>query len=142
MRWHDLARLYMAVTAAPLLRTRPGQPPAIPASGGRWGRPSAFSWSAEGAAQDDEQSVTDQTPSGNPAEHMRIINAQLLVASEKVRVHSPDNPSVWVDIDRLSRMVFHYTDYPPKSRPSGMTPTQTTYFDLTFDLHPSPAEEA
>ena len=41
----------------------------------------------------------------------------------------------------LSRMVFHSTDYPPKSRPGGMTPTQTTYFDLSFDLHPPPAEE-
>ena len=143
VRWHDLARLYTPVTAAPVQRTPPGQSPAIPASGGRWGNPSAFSWSREAAQQSPaEQSVTDRTPSGSPPEYMRIIDAQLLVASEKVRVTSPNDPSVWVDIDRLRRMVFHYTEFPPKSSPSGLTPTRTTYFDLSFDLHPSPSEEA
>ena len=72
---------------------------------------------------------------------MRIIAADLLVASQRVRVRSPADENVWVEIDRLRRMVFHYTEHPPKSSPSGLTPTRTTYFDLSFDLHPSPDEE-
>ncbi len=142
MRWSDLARLYTPVTAAPLHRTRPALPAATPDSGARWGRPSAFSWSNEGAEQSSGlQSVTNQTPSGRPPEYMRIVAAQARVVAERVKVTSPTDESVWVEIDRMRRMVFHYTEFPPKSGPGGMTPTRTTYFDLSFDLHPPPAEE-
>ncbi len=143
MRWSDLARLYTPVTATPQLRARiVPLTETDPGSGARWGRPSAFSWSNEAAKQrPDEQSITNTTPSGSPAEYMRIVAADLLVASQRVRVQSPIDPSVWVEIDRLRRMVFHYTEYPPKSSPSGLTRTRTTYFDLSFDLHPSPDEE-
>ena len=144
MRWSDLARLYTPVTATAQPRAR-----AIPLaetdpdSGARWGRPSAFSWSSEAAKQsEDEQSITNTTPAGRPAEYMRIIPADLTVLSERVRVQSPTDENVWIEIDRLRRMVFHYTEHPPKSSPSGLTPTRTTYFDLSFALHPSPEEEA
>jgi hypothetical protein len=143
VRWSDLARLCTPVTATPQPRTRvvPLAEP-DPDSGGRWGRPAAFSWSNEATKQSpDEQSITNQTPSGSPVEYMRTIAADLTVISERVRVQSPSDENVWVEIDRLRRMVFHYTQHPPKSSPSGLTPTRTTYFDLAFDLHPSPEHE-
>ncbi len=144
MRWSDLARLYTPVTATPQLRARiVPLTETDPGSGARWGRPSAFSYSNEAAKQSaDEQSITNQTPSGSPAEYMRIIAADMLVASQRVRVQSSSDENVWVEIDRLRRMVFHYTEHPPKSSPSGLTPTRTTYFDLSFALHPLPDEEA
>ena len=143
MRWSDLARLYTPV-ATPLQRV---QPVALvdpePASGARWGKPSAFSWSSEAARTSPaKQSISNQTPSGSPVEYMRIIPAQAQVASRKVRVRSPRDEEVWIEIDRLTRLMFRYTEFPPKSGPGGMTPTLTTYFDLSFDLHPPASDEA
>jgi hypothetical protein len=144
MRWHDLARLYTPVIATPLQRIRPAVlvDPELD-SGARWGRPSAFSWSSEAAkASPAKQSIANQTPSDDPVEYMRIIPANAQVASQRVKVRSPDDEDVWVEIDRLTRLMFRYTEFPPKSGPGGMTPTLTTYFDLTFDLHPPASDEA
>jgi hypothetical protein len=144
MRWHDLARLYTPVTAEPLQRVRPTvliDPE--PDSGARWGKPSAFSWSNEAARTSPaKQNISNQTPSGAPVEYMRIIPANAQVASQKVKVRSPGDEDVWIEIDRLTRLMFRYTEFPPKSGPGGMTPTLTTYFDLTFDLHPPASDEA
>lgn len=144
MRFADLARLVTPVTATPQPRARVVPlADATPDSGARWGHPSLFSYSNEAAKQGEgEQSISNRTPSGRPAEYMRIIPADLRVASQRVRVRSPADENVWVEIDRLRRMVFHYTEHLPRSSPGGLTPTRTTYFDLSFDLHPSPAEEA
>jgi hypothetical protein len=73
---------------------------------------------------------------------MRIIPATAQVASQKVKVRSPDDADTWVEIDRLTRIAFRYTEFLPKSSPSGLTPTLTTCFDLTFDLHPPATDEA
>ena len=144
MRWSDLARLYTPVTATPLQRVRPAvlvDPE--PDSGARWGRPSAFSWSSEAARTSPaQQSITNQTPSGAPVEYMRVIPAQAQVSSQRVKVRSLDDEDVWIEIDRLTRLMFRYTEFPPKSGPGGMTPTLTTYFDLSFDLHPPASIEA
>jgi hypothetical protein len=144
MRWADLARLYTPVTATPMQRIRTvvlADPE--PDSGARWGKPSAFSWSSEAAGTSPaQQSITNQTPSGAPVEYMRVIPAQAQVSSQRVKVRSPSDEDVWVEIDRLTRLMFRYTEFPPKSNPSGMTPTLTTYFDLTFDLHPPASDEA
>ena len=144
MRWSDLARLYTPVTATPLQRTRPvvlADPQ--PDSGARWGKPSAFSWSNEAARTSPaKQSISNQSPSGSPIEYMRIIPANAQVASQKVKVRSPGDEDVWIEIDRLARLMFRYTEFPPKSGPGGMTPTLTTYFDLSFDLHPPASDEA
>ena len=59
-----------------------------------------------------------------------------------MKVRSPDDEDVWVEIDRLTRLMFRYTEFPPKSNPGGMMPTLTTYFDLRFDLHPPASDEA
>jgi hypothetical protein len=138
MRWHDLARLYTPVTATSQSRSRPVvlvDPE--PDSGERWGKPSVFSWSSEAARTSPaKQSISNQTPSGSPVEYMRIIPAQAQVASQRVKVRAPDDGDVWVEVDRLTRLMFRYTEFPPKSSPSGMRPTLTTYFDLSFDLHP------
>lgn len=144
VRWSDLARLYTPITAAPLQPIRPAiLADPEPESGARWGRPSTFSWSSQAAKTSPaQQSISNQTPSGAPVEYMRIIPAQAQVASQKVKVRSPGDEDVWIEIDRLTRMMFRYAEFPPKSSPSGMTPTLTTYFDLTFDLHPPASEEA
>ncbi len=144
MKWADLARLYTPVTATPLQRVRPvvfADPE--PDSGARWGKPSAFSWSSEAARTSAaKQSVSNQTPTGDPVEYMRIIPARAQVTSQRVKVRSPSDENVWVEIDRLTRLMFRYTEFPPKSGPSGVTPTLTTYFDLSFDLHPPATDEA
>jgi hypothetical protein len=142
MRWSDLVRLVTPVTAIPQLRTRPvsfADPE--PDSGARWGRPSAFSWSNEAAKTSPaRQSVTNRTPSGASAEYMRIISATAQVASQKVKVRAGDD--TWIEIDRLTRLMFRYTEFLPRSSPSGMQPTLTTYFDLSFDLHPPSSDES
>jgi hypothetical protein len=73
---------------------------------------------------------------------MRVIPAQAQVASQRVMVRSPEDDDVWIELDRLTRLMFRYTEFPPKSNPGGMTPTLTTSFDLTFDLHPPASIEA
>ena len=105
-------------------------------------RPSAFSWSNEGAkTSEPEQDISNQTPSGAPAEYMRVVDAQLRVSAQKVKVRAPSDPAnQWVEVDRLTRMMFYFTEFPPKSSPGGMTPTLTTYYDMTFALHPSADE--
>jgi hypothetical protein len=144
MRWHDLARLYTPVTAAPLQRAQPVALVAPePDIGARWGKPSAFSWSSEaGKTSPAKQSIALHHRDDEPPEYMRIIPAQAQVSSQRVKVRSPDDEDVWVEIDRLTRLMFRYTEFPPKSSPSGMTPTLTTYFDLSFALHPPASDEA
>lgn len=142
MRWADLAWVFTPILATPQPRTRPvSLVEPDPDSGARWGRPSAFSWSNEAARTSPaRQSVMNRTPSGALAEYMRIIPAQAQVASERVRVEAA--AGTWIEIDRLTRMMFRYTEHLPRSSPSGLTPTLTTYFDLTFDLHPPATDEA
>ena len=144
MRWSDLARLYTPVSATPLQRVQPVvlvDPE--PDSGVRWGKPSAFSWSSEAARTSPaKQSIALHDREEAPPEYMRIIPAQAQVTSQRVKVRAASDEGVWIEIDRLTRLMFRYTEFPPKSGPSGMTPTLTTYFDLSFALHPPASDEA
>ena len=144
MRYGDLPLLYAPVVAHPVQRaTAPAAPDPAPESGARWGKASAFSWSNQAAlARNRTQGVSIEYPDGDPPEYMRIIDAELTVQAERVRVVSPDDPDIWVEIDRVTRMAFHYTEFPPKPDPSSLQPSLTTYYDLAFDLHPPASEEA
>jgi hypothetical protein len=42
----------------------------------------------------------------------------------------------------MVRLMFRYTEFPPKPTTSSMQPSLTTYFDLRFALHPPVSEEA
>ena len=144
MRYSDLPLLYAPVVAYPVQRAEP-RPAADPApeSGARWGKASAFSWSTAAAlARSQQPGLSIEYPEGAPPAYMRIIDAELTVQAERVKVRSPDDPDTWVEIDRVTRMAFHYTEFPPKPDPSSLQPSLTTYFDLTFDLHPPATEES
>ena len=146
IRYHDLARMFAAVqvTSPPLQRqqARPAPPPP-PASSARWGKPSEFSWSNQAALMRGKTgSITVNYPEPKPREFMRIVRADLKIMSELVRVEMPDNPSVWVELDRMTRMAFHFTEFPPKPHAGSPQPSRTTVYDLEFDLHPPPEDEA
>ena len=143
MRYADLVRVHAPATVAPTDRVRvPAADPA-PESGARWGKASAFSWSTEGAkARRKQQTVSVEYPEDAPPEYMRIIEADLKVMAERVKVRSPDDPGTWIEIDRVTRMAFHYTEFLPKRDPPAMQPSLTTYYDLLFDLHPPASDEA
>ena len=140
MRYADLPRLYagVSVTSPPLQRR--AAPPAAPqdiAPGARWGRPSRFSWSTAAALfRTRGQSITIEYPQPKPRHFMRVITAELKVMSERVRVEAPEDPSLWVEVDRMTRMAFHFTEFPPKRTPTSLQPARTTVYDLAFDLHP------
>ena len=145
MRYGDLPRLYAPVIAHPVQRAEArSAPDPEPETGARWGRPSAFSWSTERARtfRTRQQTISVEYPEGDPPEYMRIVDAELKVMAERVKVRAPSNPDVWVEIDRVTRMAFHYTEFPPKPDPSALQPSLTTYLDLHFDLHPPASEEA
>jgi hypothetical protein len=145
MRWHDLSRLYTPVTAAPLQRA---QPAVVllpePDSGARWGKPSAFSWSRQQAiaTSSETQKIALHDRDEDPVEYMRVIPAQAQVTSERVKVRAPGEDETWVEIDRLTRLMFSYTEFPSKPTTASMQPSLTTYFDLHFELHPPEADEA
>ena len=147
MRYGDLARVYAPVIAHPIQRAEPrptAAPDSEPETGARWGRASAFSWSNERARtfRTQQQTVSIEYPEDDPPEYMRIVDADLKVMAERVKVRDPENAEIWVEIDRVKRMAFHYTEFPPKPDPSSLQPSLTTYFDLHFDLHPPPSDEA
>lgn len=147
MRYGDLSRIYAPVVVTPMQRVAPRNAPtapdAAPESGARWGKASAFSWSNQAAlARSRRPGISIEYPEGEPPEYMRIIDAELQVQAERVKVVSDQDPETWVEIDRVTRMAFHYTEFPPKPDPSALQPSLTTYFDLAFDLHPPSSEEA
>ena len=146
MRYGDLARMFAAVpVSSPALQRQDARPaaPQPPASGARWGKASEFSWSNEAARMRSKTaSVSVNYPEPKPREFMRIVRADLKVISELVRVEAPDNPSAWVEIDRMTRMAFHFTEFPPKRTAASPQPSRTTLYDLEFDLHPPASEEA
>lgn len=145
MRYSDLPLLYAPVTATPNRRVETcAAPPPAPDAGARWGRASAFSWSTEAAlaGRNRQRSVSVEYPEGDPPEFMRTIDAEMTVMVERVKVRSPDDLDVWVEIDRVMRMAFHYTEFPPKPDPASLQPSLTTYLDLHFDLHPPASEES
>lgn len=146
MRYTDLARMFsvVPVTSPPLRREARPTVPQPPASGARWGKASRFSWSnkkaaASGGMRAQLQSITINYPEPKPREFMRVVRADLKVNSELVRV---EGPSGWVEVDRLTRMAFQYTEFPPKRGIGSLQPSRTTIYDLVFDLHPPPEKEA
>ena len=72
-----------------------------------------------------------------PREFKRIIKAQTKIYSKEYRVSrdGESNPSDYVDIDRIERLMFYFTEHPEKARPAGFTPSHTTFFHLTFALN-------
>jgi hypothetical protein len=73
----------------------------------------------------------------SPREFKRIIKAQTKIYSKEYRVSrdGESNPSDYVDIDRVERLMFYFTEHPEKARPAGFTPSHTTFFHLTFALN-------
>lgn len=145
MRFRDLGWIFapVPVTSPPLQRQAgsPGRPEA-PAPGARWGKPSEFSWSnAANTARKRGSGVTVQYPEPTPRAFMRVIAADLKVMSEVVRVEAPGDPSTWVEVDRMTRMAFQFTEFPPKPKLSSPQPSRTTVYDMEFALHPPEADE-
>ena len=144
MRWADLHRLSAAVpvTASPARReTARASAEQQDESGTRWGKASRFSWSREAAPDDERSFLVEPFDTPTPA-YMRVIEATAKIRSERVRVELPENPSVWAEVDRMTRIAFGYTEFPPKPYPSSPQPSRTTVYDLTFVLHPPPEDEA
>ena len=138
MRLVDL--VHRASLEDPHTQTRAPTPEPRPAPqvGLRWGRPSAFSFSAAARAErDDGVSVSVEWPEEAPPEFMRIVESDLKVRSTLVLIEDPADPDRLVEVDRLAQMYFHYTVFPPKPTRSSMQPSLTTYFNLTFDLDPN-----
>ena len=143
MRLSDVIGSVIPVNSHSRPRT-PAKPPVpvpVPAVGVRFGGASAFSFSAEGAARDIASrkggGVTVNFPEQEPPEFMRVVTSQVKVVSQVVRVEDPDDPESFTDVDRLARMMFYYTQFPPKPTRGSLQPSFTTYYDLHFDLHPT-----
>ena len=136
MRYADLPRLYAAVpvTSPPVRRHKPIVAPALPAAGARWGEGSRFSWSRQAAAEGRQEGLSLER--SKPRAFMRVVEAEAKIMSERVRVEAADDPSVWAEVDRMTRMSFAYTEFPPKAHAASPQPSRTTVFDLEFALHP------
>ena len=136
MRYADLPRLYAAVpvTSPPVRRGETIAAPALPPAGARWGKGSRFSWSRAAAGEGRQEGLSLER--SGPRAFMRVVEAQAKIMSERARVESADDPSVWAEVDRMTRMAFAYTEFPPKAHPGSPQPSRTTIFDLEFALHP------
>lgn len=117
-------------------RRRAPEPPPTPDIGLRWGKPSAFSFSIAAAQERRNPGVTVNYPEDAPPEVMRIVPSRLNIRSVTAKVEDPARPGVFVEVDRMERMYFSYTEFPPKPTRSSLQPSVTTHYDLRFDLHP------
>lgn len=140
MRLADLPRLYAAVpvTSPPARRGEPQHAPAQPKAGVRWGKASAFSWSRQAGAdgRDRQQRLSVSYPEPAPRAFMRLVEAEARIMSQRARVEAPDDPAVWVEVDRMTRLAFAFTEFPPKPHAGSPQPSLTTVYDLAFALHP------
>lgn len=140
MRYADLPRLYAAVQviSPPVRRGEMVHPPALPEAGARWGKASAFSWSRQAASEGRgrQERLTVEYPEPAPRAFMRVVEAEARIMSERVRIEAPDDPSRWVEVDRMTRMAFAWTEFPPKPQTGSPQPSLTTVYDLAFALHP------
>ena len=80
--------------------------------------------------------MTVNYPEDGPPEVMRIVRSRLNIRSVTAKVEDPGRPGVFVEVDRMERMYFSYTEFPPKPTRSSLQPSVTTHYDLRFDLHP------
>ena len=144
MKFSDVLRIYAPANASPSERAPTPAAEPEPESGARWGKASGFSWSNEAAkaGRSRRQTLSVEYPDAEPPEYIRIIDAELKVMAERVKVRDAANPDLWVEIDRVKRMAFHYTEFPPEPNPAALQPSLTTYYDLHFDLHPPASGEA
>lgn len=137
MRYDDLHRLYAATpvtsTSRPRRTTRPSPPPG-PSVGARWGKASAFSWSREAAG--DREGMTVEGLDAAPRAFMRVVGTQAKIMSQRVRVEDPGDPASWIEVDRMTRIAFAYTEFPPKPTAASPQPSRTTVYDLALVLHP------
>ena len=134
MRWGDLAHAVRPVNSHRTGRIETSPPVPVPDVGRRWGRPSAFSFSREEREEEGGPSVDVRWPGREPRHFMRIIPADLKVTATRHTVDDGSGNSV--EIDRLNRMMFQYTEILPKPHVSSLQPSRTTYYDMTFALHP------
>lgn len=121
-------------------------PVPVPDAGARIGRPSAFSFSAEGARRPegrgngDEGSSTPSVrvnlPRRDPPEFMRVIRTSAHVAMQEVRVPDPDANGSYINVERVSVLRFSYVEHPPKPTLWSLQPSVSVSYSLRFDLHP------
>ena len=139
MRLVDLSYRRVPVLSHSRVRTAPPPPVETPQVGARWGKASQFVFSnASREEKASPPSLDIRWPEQRPYEYMRLMEDDLLVAASRGRIG--DEPS-YVEVSRMARMRFRYTEYPPKRNRSAMQPSVTTYYDLTFVLHPPEDEE-
>jgi hypothetical protein len=113
----------------------------VNAFGGTWINPggdgSSFddNSSTDGSADNQTNSIK-LVSNEAPRDFKRIVKAQTKIYSKEYRVSrdGESNPSDFVDIDRIERLMFYFTEHPEKARPAGFTPSHTTFFHLSFAL--------
>lgn len=139
-RWVDLAYAVQPVESHSVERAEVLPPEPTPTPGRCWGRPSAFTHSREALEEDGgPPSVTVNWPTEGARHFMRVLPAELEVVAKRVKVEEGE---VVIEIDRLERMMFRYTEPRPKPTVRSLQPTRTTYYDMTFELHPIGETEA